>query len=1802
MASLQDLIKKAQQSRLGKAIGNLSSNFQQQQAQASQNRANFARPIQQAASNVSGNVRAISSPQTRQDWFRGSTSNNVSYQAVNEFTKPVQWILQGAKKAIVAPIEYAYNTVENQTDERLANTLRNQQARAMSAGNIDAARNRARLIEENQQRQAGRTTGFGQEVLQARNKAAAGVLGTGLTALGLTAGVPTLLGTAALSGVMGYGGTKLSGGTDLQAQEAFGQGIGKAPQYAGINKLTAPLVSNLLSPVAARSLSQRVFSHATVNALTNVAEDYALSKASQEDYGSGEVLSSLGTGAVLGGVSGASPEIRRFIGQFANKVGGKVGADGFIRNKSGQLYDPGTGRWVKETTSKAVEGIKTKQKQLVEYVGGNKYDPNDFTLTNRPDGTGMDLSPKAQSRLKTNPEAGFVDPTGMFQAPYGRGDITNLNKRIDDLIGYSAGEGNYKKDFAVRQSMISNYLGDPTAPPEFKKELQNAVDQVDLAQDAKLNPQVHQPTKGVEAPTKPWEKLYDRKTNDLIESYAKGEEQANKLQDIPVDFQLRPKESNRIQAEIEAVEVGKRYAVKQIAEKLGISEYEALEALSTYIDAGKRRGGRTVADFYKWLPEKLTNPVVARPVSDPLEALQTESRKYKSADEFVKAQGKPVYHGTSLSRGEEIMSGGFKPYSKIPRDGGNGYNYNGQGTYFVDSPDAAKDYGQSIVETYIPKNLKILEDANAPTWVKEDTSAEALTARLRAEGYDGVKVPVPGSKEFSVVIFDPEKLKTKSQLTGIYNQATTASSSKLQTGNIPPVGQATPVEFTQPSTKPGKITKTRATKAASSAAKEAERLTEIANQVKQKLDIAQPGKARGFTTSVQEAPNVSKKVKTQVSSTYIPKSNDVLMGEAKALLQDGVTLDTKNVENIDQKIAATIQEALNQQKAGNNKAAANLYNNLSETGTELGRGVHAFSLLQGMTPEAISASVAGRIKKYNAKLGSTSKARIPELTGEQVKLIADQLKIADSLTGREKQVALNELNKTINSFIPSSLVDKVITIWKAGLLTSLRTHERNLVGNTIHQVGEISKDYIASPVDALLSLKTGNRTVTATTKGLGEGFSKKTGRQVLDLATTGYDPSEQLNKFDYKQVNWGTSKLGKVAEAYTNAVFRTLGAADKPFYNAAMARSLYDQAGAAAMNAGKQGDKQFIESLVKSPTDEMLKTAINDANVATFKNETMASNAANAIKRSLAGNPYGKFAGEFFMPFTGVPSSVFTQLKNYSPIGLVQGIAKAGKVLAGQVPELQRQASQEVGRGVIGTGLFGLGAYLMSKGLMTGQPQDAQEARQWETENKPRNSILIPGIDGVPKWRSLNSIGPEAFIMLSGAKFQEEMSRQDGSIGTYAGNVGKDMLDQSFVTGIQAPVNAITDPARYGKSYVGNSVSSFVPNIVKDTSKAFDTSAREANTITDYAKLGIPGVRNTLIEKRGPLGEVMPQEPTGAAAYFDLFNSKTPISNPVVDELSRLNEVGNNSTPSKMTPSQTILKQKVKLTYDQLNRLEAGVGEQLRPRLSQLITSPAYQQLDDESKAKAIDNTVQDVRKKYKNLNAGQITATAGSKSLIPSSSAQTTPTTDYSYVDQDGNYKTIDISKVMRMPEATGVDKLKKTQETFATVDKVISSDMSDEQKQSALSELGISQKDAEYYSIAKENNDIKTANAYDKLDQSKSFDDFMKYLVNGRKPVNGKILVSDGVIDNLVDDGVIPYALGKELKNIDLDSSGKVKSGKGKARGKASEKALTARKNALNQLGEDLKKVSIGSGKIRATSGSGGKINTKALTFSGR
>lgn len=761
------------------------------------------------------------------------------------------------------------------------------------------------------------------------------------------------------------------------------------------------------------------------------------------------------------------------------------------------------------------------------------------------------------------------------------------------------------------------------------------------------------------------------------------------------------------------------------------------------------------------------------------------------------------------------------------------------------------------------------------------------------------------------------------------------------------------------------------------ASKEISSLSNEANP--QMVKVVKPTigtKERGLVTSVQETPAINAGTKTLVSGNYTPKPNEQLMGEAKALLTNGATIDFKNTQNLDQKVAATIQEAINLDKTGNHEAAAALYNNLSTHATELGRGVQAFSMVDKMSPEAISLSAAGKIKKYNL----TAAKKIPELTGNQQNMISDAVNSIRNMTeGREKNIAINELNTKLSNLIPSSFMDKATTVWKAGLLTSLRTHERNLLGNATMLGSEVLKDIPGSAADALMSLRTGKRTMSNTLSGLRELGSKATRQQIKDLIFKGYDPSGAVSKFDVQRVTWENTPVQQALKKLTDAVFRPLGAEDKAFYNAAYARSLYDQAGAEAITAGKRGDSVFIKSLVDTPSENMLKTATADANYATFHDKNILSGSAASIKKFIKDQPgvigdLGGSASEVLMPFTGVPSSIVEKTIAYSPIGLVKGAIKTGRVLVGQVPELQRQAAQEVGRGVIGTGLFGLGAYLMSKGLMTGQPKDAKEADLWAAQGKQANSILIGG-----KWYSINSIGPQNLVALAGAKYNEEMNKSDGSVGAYLGALGKDQLSQTFLAGVQGPLNAITDPARYGKSYVGNQLSSLIPNIVKDTSKAFDPNQRENNTVLDYLKNSIPGVRNTGVVKRDVLGNVMKQEPTGLASFYDLFNSKTSVNNPIVNELSRLDIAGENATPSKLGASQTVYGQKIKLTPEELDQLEQQSGGLVTKTLNDIISSPSYKSLDDKTKSTMLKNAVSDIKGSVKDtlVSGGTINADA---------------------------------------------------------------------------------------------------------------------------------------------------------------------------------------------------------------------------------
>ncbi len=770
-------------------------------------------------------------------------------------------------------------------------------------------------------------------------------------------------------------------------------------------------------------------------------------------------------------------------------------------------------------------------------------------------------------------------------------------------------------------------------------------------------------------------------------------------------------------------------------------------------------------------------------------------------------------------------------------------------------------------------------------------------------------------------------------------------------------------------------------------------------------------KERQFITTVKNSSKTPEPLRAIVEGTYIVKSNDQLQKDAISLIKSNPEL----AEQVALKPTSDVHVAIGNElvkyygAVGNFTKAKQIAEGMAEGGTDFGRAVQAYALYDKISPAGALKFAQTKVREYN-KTHPNAKLSLED---SQVKSLFDRAtKIQSMPEGRPRNIAANELMNEVHGLIPSSIVDKGIAVWKAGLLTSLRTTERNVLGNSIHAGFETMKDMPASMADRMMSLRTGKRSMTFTTKGSATGTKEGIGK-ARDMITMGYDPEESITKYDLRHITWGKNPVEQVLKKYTDIVFRSLGAQDKPFYSAAFARSLHDQAGAAAINAGKQGDSNFIKNLVKEPTEDMLKIATKDASKATFHDENGFSSLANTVKQQLSKNELTKLGGEILMPFTGVPSSIAGQMLAYSPLGLVKGIANAGKVVVKDLPDLQRQAAQEIGRGAMGTGLIGLGAYLTANGLMTGQPKDADEAAQWQIENKQANSVLIGG-----QWRSINSIGPEALLVLAGAKAQEEMGKgEEASIGAYGARLGKDFLGQTFLQGVQQPLAAINDPVRYGKSYIGNQSASVVPNIIKDTSKAFDGNQRENNTITDYLTNAIPFLRNQNIVKRDNLGNPIPQEPTGLGAYFDLFNSKTPNTSPVIDELSRLSGIGTSATPSKLQKKQTINGEKMSLTPQQLDTLESQVGPQATQAIQQLIQSPDYQALPDEDKAKAIDSVVTSVRKQVR----GGIDLNGGQSMNLPTGSGQ------YTLINESGTVKRIDLNSPITKPQLTNNYELDK-------------------------------------------------------------------------------------------------------------------------------------------------------------------------------
>ena len=682
-------------------------------------------------------------------------------------------------------------------------------------------------------------------------------------------------------------------------------------------------------------------------------------------------------------------------------------------------------------------------------------------------------------------------------------------------------------------------------------------------------------------------------------------------------------------------------------------------------------------------------------------------------------------------------------------------------------------------------------------------------------------------------------------------------------------------------------------------------------------------------------------------------------------------LSQKNIDRQAVTDAIAVAASLDNKGGTRNlELAQNIYDTLSTQLTKAGQTVQAASIISRRTPEGMT---------YNA-LRELQKADVPVTPDIRQAIITKTQEIGQLKLGSEaREVATAELQKQVNSLIPTELVDKLVGTWKAGLLTGIRTTTGGALSNVLFRgLREVSRPG-AVAADMVASLFTGKRSSVLTNRGNWAGTAEGL-QKAAKYLKSGVD--ERSFSADGKYIDREINFKNPALKTYVNGVFRVMGAADRPFYYSQFRNSLAEATIVEAKNLKLKGKSfdDYVENGIKNPTEEATQYATDVAEQAVLGNDTLLSNVANKLREAVskqenaAVRGVGKAALGVLAPFTKVPSAFLSRVIDFTPIGAVKEAVTqmANKSLN------QNKLVQAISEAGTGTGLIYLGAELANNDLLTGNyPNDQTEQNRWKAEGITPNSIKIGNT-----YYSLNYAGPVGALFGIGKSINDAIKDGGDSVAALTAGVtqlASGTLEQSFLSGISGALDAVQDPKRYAENFVRSQAGSVIPTILNDIGNVTDETQRQTNTPLEAIQGRIPGARTGLNPKIDSLGNELTQaNPDKLGRLVDPFRPSQERSTPITEELDRLDKAGQPIFPSN-DKTLKVGQETIKLDGNQQYEYNQGVGQETTLIWDGIINSPEYQALNDEQKKDMLSNATSDIntvaKKQYLEKLGKQATA-----------------------------------------------------------------------------------------------------------------------------------------------------------------------------------------------------------------------------------
>jgi len=248
------------------------------------------------------------------------------------------------------------------------------------------------------------------------------------------------------------------------------------------------------------------------------------------------------------------------------------------------------------------------------------------------------------------------------------------------------------------------------------------------------------------------------------------------------DVVLDPFSGSGVTAE-QAVKAGRKAVAIEKSEK-AIEEHikPRIEKAAEEVQGETKKQPR----FAKKKPTTVKTTPELPPKTKKIITSEIDPRNYKTAEEYVKAHGTPVYHATPKENISLIEKSGLKQSEKGAM---------GSGYYFTESKEASASYVSSMkgkesgfVEEVISPEAKIYEYDPFTPYNELDSLGKKIRDLSRGEkskmkelaikeGYDGISLNA--GQASSIVIYNKNVLKTKSQLIEEWNKANIVSPSEI---------------------------------------------------------------------------------------------------------------------------------------------------------------------------------------------------------------------------------------------------------------------------------------------------------------------------------------------------------------------------------------------------------------------------------------------------------------------------------------------------------------------------------------------------------------------------------------------------------------------------------------------------------------------------------------------------------------------------------------------------------------------------------------------------------------------------------------------------------------------------------------------------------------------------------------------------------------------------------------------------------------------------------------------------------------